>query len=90
MRDTELYRHLLGLEDPWTVSRVELKVKEQRVDVWAGHPEGISWACPECGNGRGFAPATAADRAGVERHRVLARADQEMPGGVSHRAHNFL
>ena len=42
MRDTELYRHLLGLEDPWTVSRVELKVKEQRVDVWAGHPEGIS------------------------------------------------
>ena len=49
MRDTELYRHLLGLEDPWTVSRVELKVKEQRVDVWAGHPEGISWACPECG-----------------------------------------
>ena len=47
MRDTELYRHLLGLEDPWTVNRVELNVKDQRVDVWAGHPEGISWACPD-------------------------------------------
>lgn len=49
MRDTELYRHLLGLEDPWTVHRVELKVKEQRVDVWAEHPAGILWSCPECG-----------------------------------------
>ena len=38
MRDTELYRQLLGLESPWTVMRVELGVKAQRVDVWAGHP----------------------------------------------------
>lgn len=30
MRDIELYRHLLGLELPWTVSRVELSVKEPR------------------------------------------------------------
>lgn len=49
MRDTELYKHLLGLEKPWTVSRVELGVKEQRVDVWAEHAEGESWPCPECG-----------------------------------------
>lgn len=27
MRDTELYRHLLGLESPWTVARVEVGVK---------------------------------------------------------------
>ncbi len=25
MRDVELYRHLLGLESPWTVRSVELK-----------------------------------------------------------------
>jgi transposase len=49
MRDTELYQRLLGLESPWTVSRVELNVKEQRVDIWAGHPEGARWPCPDCG-----------------------------------------
>ena len=48
MRDVELYRHLLGLESPWTVRSVELNVKEQRVDVWASHAEGSRWACPEC------------------------------------------
>ncbi len=49
MRDTELYRHLLGLLEPWTVERVELNVSEQRVDVWAAHPTGQRWPCPECG-----------------------------------------
>ena len=29
MRDVELYRHLLGLESPWTVRAVELNVPEQ-------------------------------------------------------------
>ena len=52
MRDVELYRHLLGLEEPWTVRSVELKVVEQRVDVWAGHAEGGRWLCPECGTER--------------------------------------
>ena len=49
MRDSELYRHLLGIESPWTVTRVELNVAEQRVDVWAGHEERAPWNCPECG-----------------------------------------
>jgi len=49
MQDIELYRQLLGLNTPWTVARVELKVKEQRVDVWAGHADGVRWTCPECG-----------------------------------------
>jgi transposase len=48
MQDIELYRQLLGLNTPWTVSRVELQVKEQRVKVWAGHAEGVRWRCPEC------------------------------------------
>jgi hypothetical protein len=47
MRDTELYRQLLGLESPWTVPRFELAVKEQRVDIWAGHPDGARWPCPD-------------------------------------------
>lgn len=49
MRDTELYGYLLGLGSPWSVSRVELNQKEQRVDVWAEHPAGTLWPCPECG-----------------------------------------
>ncbi len=49
MQDIELYRQLLGLNTPWTVTHVELKVKEQRVDVWAGHADGVRWTCPECG-----------------------------------------
>ena len=49
MRDVELYRQLLGLEEPWTVWSVELNVQGQRVDVWAGRAEGVRWPCPECG-----------------------------------------
>jgi transposase len=48
MQDTALYQYLLGLQSPWTVSRVNLNVKGQRVDVWAEHPEGAAWACPHC------------------------------------------
>jgi len=49
MRDVELYRHILGLQKPWTVTRVEVCVPEQRVDVWVGHRSGYAWPCPECG-----------------------------------------
>ncbi|MDQ1306581.1 MAG: hypothetical protein QG671_2413, partial [Actinomycetota bacterium] len=33
MRDTELYRHLLGIQAPWKVGRVELSAADGRVDV---------------------------------------------------------
>lgn len=48
MRDTELYRTILGLESPWTVARVELDVKQQRVDVYAEHGKRKRWPCPRC------------------------------------------
>ena len=48
MQDTALYQYLLGLQSPWTVSRVTLDMHEQRVDVWAAHPEDATWACPHC------------------------------------------
>src|SRR3972149_637930 len=54
MRDVELFGSLRGLEPPWTVRSVELNVKEQRVDVWAGHAEGVRWSCPECGTELGL------------------------------------
>jgi transposase len=48
MQDTTLYQYLLGLQSPWAVSRVNLDVNGQRVDVWAEHPEDASWACSHC------------------------------------------
>lgn len=48
MRDVELYRAILGLESPWTVGRVALDVKAQRVDVYAEHGKRSSWTCPKC------------------------------------------
>lgn len=49
MRDTDLYRHLLGITDPWFVHEVKLDIQAQRVDVWVNHPEGAKWPCPDCG-----------------------------------------
>jgi transposase len=49
MEDKELYCHVLGLEKPWRVDRVQLDIRQERVDVWAVHEEGQRWPCPECG-----------------------------------------
>ncbi|GFP30684.1 ISL3 family transposase [Candidatus Hakubella thermalkaliphila] len=54
MRDTELYRYLLGVEEPWTVSRVDLDVRGQRVDIWINHKEGVRWPCPQCSSELGL------------------------------------
>jgi transposase len=48
MRDTELYQQVLGLQAPWVVSRVELSAEGGRIDVWAEHPRGTLFGCPEC------------------------------------------
>jgi transposase len=48
VRDTELYKAILGLESPWTVGRVDVNVAEHRVDVYAEHASKKSWPCPEC------------------------------------------
>jgi transposase len=48
MEGTDLYRHLLGIASPWEVTRVELSVIDERVDVWAIHAKGARFACPEC------------------------------------------
>lgn len=48
VKDTELYRHLLGITPPWTVEKVDLDAKALRIDVHLGHREGLRWNCPEC------------------------------------------
>lgn len=48
MESKELYRHLLGLAEPWTVERVELDMAKMHVEVYAAHASGARFACPEC------------------------------------------
>jgi len=49
MESKELYRHLLGLNEPWTVERVDLKRAQMHVDVYAEHVPVVRFSCPECG-----------------------------------------
>src|ERR1019366_1497477 len=48
MRDSDLYQQILGLQAPWEVSRVELSVADERIDVWVEHPKRTRFCCPEC------------------------------------------
>lgn len=49
MRDCELYRRILGIESPWQVERVDLKLAEGEVHVYLGHEDVKEWRCGECG-----------------------------------------
>jgi len=51
MQDRELYRQILGIETPWFVDRVELKLAEGEVHVYVDHHDQLNWLCPECGVG---------------------------------------
>jgi len=48
MRDTQLYQQILGLAEPWFVDRVDLKMDEQRVDIFVDHRSDAKWKCPVC------------------------------------------
>jgi transposase len=49
MQDQELYGRILGIEAPWQVERVELKLKQGEVHVYLEHKANREWACAECG-----------------------------------------
>ena len=49
MRDTELFGHLLELQDPWKVARVKPSAATGGVDVWVKHAARTQFACPHCG-----------------------------------------
>ncbi|MGH7753723.1 MAG: ISL3 family transposase [Gemmatimonadales bacterium] len=57
MRDTELYARILGVERPWRVSGVELRLEVGEVEVFVEHGGAGKLACPECGE-----PASRYDR----------------------------
>jgi transposase len=49
MQDRELFRRILGIEAPWYVASVDLKLDQGEVHVHLGHEQMIHWPCPECG-----------------------------------------
>jgi len=49
MQDQELYRQILGIEAPWHVERVELKLNQGEVHVYLEHEDKREWGCAECG-----------------------------------------
>ena len=48
MRDAELYQQILGLESPWTVSKVHLDAEAQEIVVDVTHPDQTKFCCPKC------------------------------------------
>src|SRR6204780_1718110 len=49
MQDHELYRRILGIEAPWYVDSVELKLEAGEIHVGLKHHDKTDWPCPECG-----------------------------------------
>ena|SRR5437899_156870 len=49
MQDHQLYEQILGIQSPWSVERVELKLEDGEVHVHLTHRENATWSCPECG-----------------------------------------
>lgn len=48
MQDRELYRQLMGLEEPWAVREVKVDFEGRKVDVWVEWPLEQPGPCPEC------------------------------------------
>jgi transposase len=50
VQDRELYRRILGIEAPWYVDSVELKLELGEVHIHLAHHDMIDRPCPECGS----------------------------------------
>lgn len=48
LKDTQLFELLAGMSAPWAIDRVETNQEERCIDIWAAHPTGVIWRCPEC------------------------------------------
>lgn len=49
MRDTDLYARILGIESPWRVTEVELRLSTGEVEVKVEYGSSAAVGCPECG-----------------------------------------
>jgi transposase len=48
MEDRQLYAQLLGVGFPWLISRVQVDMPAERIDIWVEEASGARFACPEC------------------------------------------
>jgi transposase len=51
MKQKDLFKLALGLEDPWMVREVSFNPEEGRLDIWLDFPRGATFFCPSCGEG---------------------------------------
>jgi transposase len=49
MRDVQLYKVLLGIEEPWKITDVEMNVQEESITVRVELPGQAKLPCPSCG-----------------------------------------
>lgn len=52
MRDTQLYRDLLGVSAPWRVVSVDMDTEAKTITVTVDLKSGAVLSCPECGRQR--------------------------------------
>ena len=48
MEDRDLYQRILGIEAPWRVESVDLRLAAGEVHVYLAHEKLENWPCPEC------------------------------------------
>jgi transposase len=48
MNEKDFYRVVLGVREPWVISKIELKVAEKEVHVYLEY-QGATVVCPKCG-----------------------------------------
>jgi len=48
MEDRQLYAKLLGIEFPWVISRVQVDMPAERIDVWVEEASEARFACAAC------------------------------------------
>jgi transposase len=46
--DKSLYAAILGVKEPWSVEKVELRLTQGEVHIWVALPKETLWVCPEC------------------------------------------
>lgn len=49
MRDKDLYRTILGIEEPWRITNVTMETKEETITVRVELKPGATLPCPSCG-----------------------------------------
>ena len=49
MNSEELFKKLLGLEEPWYIKEIRFDHEDKRVDIWIDFQKGSRFKCPLCG-----------------------------------------